>query len=167
VIDYNSLSSYLSRFITGDVIGAFAFWSLLVFVFRKQLSKWLKLPNFKAIVVGITFAAIFATTLRIWGSNGFDPIPWFLNLDRWNHSFDIGVNWLLNVALFIPAGAMLTYYGKRTTIALASLVVTSAGIELIQQYTKWGVSDAADFVANTAGAAIGVAIGLTLKRALK
>jgi hypothetical protein len=67
---------------------------------------------------------------------------------------------LLNVGLFVPAGFLWTLVTRRPAATMLGLSATSVVIELIQAVTGLGANDAADIVANTAGAAVGVLAGV-------
>jgi hypothetical protein len=67
---------------------------------------------------------------------------------------------LLNVALFVPAGLLWTVVTRRPAATMLALTATSVGVELIQAVTGLGANDAADILANTAGAALGVLAGM-------
>jgi hypothetical protein len=157
--NFNTLSAYLGRLVTIDVLVGFVFLAVIAYLMRHRLEKWLRLSKWRSLWVAWSVAGILAFTIRLWDSNGFDPVPWFLHFDRWASAFEPGVNWFLNSALFIPSGFLLTAFGKRWTGSFIALVVLSAAIELFQQYTKYGIGDPADFIANTIGALIGVSLG--------
>lgn len=156
---YNTLAAYLGRLITIDVLIGFALLAAVAYLIRKRLQGWLQLSKWKSLWVAWSIAGILAFTIRLWDSNGFDPVPWFLHLDGWARAFEPGTNWFLNVALFAPSGFLLVAFGKRWTGSLIGLLLLSAVIELFQQYTKYGIGDPADFTANAIGAALGVGLG--------
>jgi hypothetical protein len=159
VENFNTLSAYLGRLITLDVLIGFAFLAVVAYLMRNRVQKWTRLSKWKSLWVAWSIAGILAFTIRLWDSNGFDPVPWFLHLDSWANALDPGVNWFLNIALFMPSGFLLTAFGKRWTGSFIGLLVLSTTIELFQQYTKYGIGDPADFTANAIGAFIGVSIG--------
>jgi len=67
---------------------------------------------------------------------------------------------VLNVGLFVPAGFLWTLVTRRPTATMLGLCATSVVIELVQAVTGLGANDAADLVANAAGAAVGVLAGV-------
>jgi hypothetical protein len=67
---------------------------------------------------------------------------------------------LLNVGLFVPAGFLWTLVTRRPAATMLGLSATSVVIELVQAVTGLGANDAADIVANSAGAAVGVLAGV-------
>ncbi len=74
------------------------------------------------------------------------------------------LEFLANIALFVPVGAFLLLMfgaGGWWLATLASFAMT-AGIEYAQQYIPGRVPDTRDLVANGAGALIGIAITLVL-----
>lgn len=161
---YNTLTSYLGRLLTVDVLVTFGVLAVITYLSRKRLEKWLALPKWPTLWVSWSLAGILAFTIRIWDSNGFDPLPWFLHLERWNSIYMLNASFLLNVALFIPTGILLTAFGKPLFKSLIGLMFLSTLIELFQQYTKYGIGDPADFVANSGGAMIGLAVGKIIFR---
>ena len=68
---------------------------------------------------------------------------------------------LLNIALFVPAGLAWTWLTRRPARTLAGLGALSMLIESVQALTGVGAADIADVVANTIGAALGVATAMT------
>ena len=161
---YNTLSAYLGRLITIDVLVTFGVLAVITYLSRKRLGKWLALPKWRTLWLSWSIAGILAFTIRIWDSNGFDPLPWFMHLDRWRNIYIFNASFLLNVALFIPSGILFTLYGKSLWKSLLGLMLLSAFIELFQQYTKYGIGDPADFVANSFGAVIGLLFGKLIYR---
>lgn len=74
------------------------------------------------------------------------------------------LEFLANIALFVPVGAFLLIMfgaGGWWLAAIASFAMTG-GIEYAQQYIPGRVPDSRDLVANGAGALIGVAVALVL-----
>lgn len=67
---------------------------------------------------------------------------------------------VLNAVLFVPAGYLWTVVTLRPIVTLLGLGLASVGIELVQAVTGLGASDAADILANVAGAAVGVGAGV-------
>jgi hypothetical protein len=65
---------------------------------------------------------------------------------------------VLNIVLFVPAGVAWTWILKRPLVVLLALGGVSLVIESIQAVTDAGAPDAADLVANSIGAGIGVAV---------
>lgn len=65
---------------------------------------------------------------------------------------------VLNVALFVPAGLAWTLMTRRPLRVLGLLAAGSLMIECVQSVTGAGANDAADIVANSVGAALGVGI---------
>lgn len=63
---------------------------------------------------------------------------------------------LLNVALFVPAGAAWTWVTGRPWRVLAGLAALSLGVEIVQALTGSGANDLVDLVANVTGAGSGV-----------
>ena len=160
---FNTLASYLGRLVTIETLVSFSVLAVITYLLRGRLALLFKLSNWKAIWLGWSICGVLAFTIRFWDSNGFNPVPWFLHFDEWQQIYIYSASWLLNVALFIPAGILLTAFGKRFWASLAGLLGFSTVIELFQQYTKYGIGDPSDFTANALGAAIGLGIGLLVR----
>ena len=71
---------------------------------------------------------------------------------------------LLNVALFVPAGVAWAWLTRRPGRTLLGLAGLSMLIESLQAVSALGAADISDVVANTVGAAIGVAAGALVTR---
>lgn len=86
---------------------------------------------------------------------GYDELSW-LTYDR--------AEFLANVALFVPVGLfLLLLFGTRLWwIAAAGAFAMTAAIETAQRSIPGRVPDERDLVANTAGALIGIALGVVL-----
>jgi len=65
---------------------------------------------------------------------------------------------VLNIVLFVPAGATWTWIARRPLRVLLALAATSLVVESVQGVTGVGANDVADVVANAIGAAIGVGL---------
>lgn len=74
------------------------------------------------------------------------------------------LEFLANVAMFVPVGLFfLLMFGTRLWwLAIGAGFLLTSAIELTQRSIPGRVSDPRDIVANTAGAAIGVVLGLVL-----
>lgn len=85
----------------------------------------------------------------------YDELSW-LTYDR--------AEFLANVALFVPVGLfLLLLFGTRLWwIAAATAFAMTAAIETAQRSIPGRVPDERDLVANTAGALIGIVIGVVL-----
>lgn len=85
----------------------------------------------------------------------YDELSW-LTYDR--------AEFLANVALFVPVGLfLLLLFGTRLWwIAAAGAFAMTAAIETAQRSIPGRVPDERDLVANTAGALIGIALGVVL-----
>ncbi|MDF2666382.1 MAG: glycopeptide antibiotics resistance protein [Microbacterium sp.] len=79
-------------------------------------------------------------------------------------TFDV-VEFTANVAMFVPLGILLIAWGARWWHGILTGMVLSAAIETTQLlFLPTRVADVRDVVANTLGAAIGVAITVLLGR---
>jgi len=89
---------------------------------------------------------------------GFPPTAWI--------TFEV-VEFSANVALFVPLAVLLLLLlgPRRRWLVLALAVVLTCSIELAQAaWLPTRVSDPRDVVANTAGAALGIALVLAARR---
>lgn len=73
---------------------------------------------------------------------------------------------LLNIALFVPAGVAWTWVTGRPLRTLVGLVGLTVLIESVQGITGVGVADITDVAANSLGAALGVSAGAITTAAL-
>jgi VanZ like family len=73
---------------------------------------------------------------------------------------------LLNVALFVPAGLAWTWLTRRPAATLVGLAGLSMLIESLQAVVGLGGADITDVVASTTGAAVGVAAGGVVMRGI-
>ncbi|MCW2601863.1 MAG: VanZ family protein, partial [Frankiales bacterium] len=69
-----------------------------------------------------------------------------------------------NILMFVPLGIffLLTFGRNRWWVAILVGVATTAAIEFAQVFLPGRVSDVRDLIANSAGALLGVLIGLLL-----
>lgn len=86
-----------------------------------------------------------------------DATAW-LTLDR--------VEFLSNIALFVPFGVLTVLWGARWWLAVVSGLAVSGTIELVQlSFLAERVPDVRDLVANTTGAAAGAVLAILIVRA--
>ena len=137
-----------------------AIWAALAFLFRKFLGRLFNLSGSGLYWCLASLVGILAFTIRIWDANGTSDVFWLFDRFAWTQLTRSAANSVLNAALFLPAGLFFVANGKRWWIVLPSLVLLSAALETIQTFTRFGVGDPADFVANSWGAAIGAGIGV-------
>lgn len=158
-------ASLTSRVISLNTI--LFFMALLIggFVIRKFITKSNSYSTLQYGLISASISGIFATTLRYWMRIGTPDTFWLINQNLWKSAFALDSNWLLNFALFIPAGTLNTYYGKQPVKTLVELVLLSFLLETIQGFTQWGASDPADWMANTCGAAMGIIIAGVIRKA--
>ncbi len=82
-----------------------------------------------------------------------------LSDDPWSSS-----QFVLNVALFVPAGAIWTVLTRQPWRVFGRLVLFGLAIEWVQPLLGAGVKDWEDIVTNTLGAAIGTAVAALVVR---
>ena len=111
--------------------------------------------------LGYLIIVIYATMLR-W--SGFFHREWNLHLFRawreaWNNfSVKNWANVLLNVAMFVPMGALLPLLGRKLRkwyVTIPAGFGASLAIELLQLAMGRGICDVDDLFCNTLGAVIG------------
>lgn len=133
-------------------------------LYRRKYKGERKFPWAKAllwlILVGYAAVVIYVTLLR----SGSGYRSWNLHLFRawreaWNnYSVKNWANVLLNVAMFFPFGVLLPLIGdcfRKWYLTIATGLVMSVLIELIQLVAGIGICDVDDLFANTLGTAIG------------
>ncbi len=98
------------------------------------------------------------TSLLAWTTSGWDRLA---GTDLLGSS-----QFLLNIALFVPAGVAWTWVTGRPLRALGGLVLLTMSIESLQGVTGAGGADVADVVANSIGAALGVGAAVIVTAAL-
>ncbi len=136
--------------------------SALSWLLSKKVAKRMKVSRALAFVSMGTLSAIFGLTLGARHLTGTGETYFLTNEALWANSLHIDANWILNVALFLPAGFFLSRLFRsslRTSIGLALL---SLAIEHLQLLTAWGSPDPADVVANFIGAFAGAFIARLL-----
>lgn len=91
--------------------------------------------------------------------------------EAWNQfTVNSWANLLLNIALFVPLGALLPWIWKtmrKWYVAIPTGAGVSLAIELIQLVTGRGLFDVDDLLANSLGAAIGFCLALTVLSMLR
>jgi glycopeptide antibiotics resistance protein len=96
--------------------------------------------------------------LTDWSTAGFER----LRSDPFGSS-----QFILNVALFVPAGVTWTWMTRRPAAVAGALVGVSILIESVQALTGLGAPDVADLVANSIGGLVGVGTATLLARATR
>ncbi|MFM7029676.1 MAG: VanZ family protein [Micrococcales bacterium] len=156
---------YFADLLTPDTIINFAFWCLIAWLLRKRLLGLFGSSRIRAILVALSLAAVLAFTVRVFSSYTFTSSYWLFS-SMWSGAFRVANgNWLLNFALFVPAGFALRFAGKSALRVLGFLSLLSLGIECLQFWARSGVADPADLVANTCGAVAGIAFATLALRA--
>ncbi len=159
----NNLSAYLWRFVTNGalpttlVVAAIG-WTLVGPIARRwgnsvTLTRWTVL----------SLSAVIGFTMR-WDSLGTADAFWLVDTTLWRTAFVIGANWALNAILFAPAGFTLALFLRSPGKAIVVLVALSSFIETYQYFTRFGIPDPSDFVANTAGALFGALVAVLWRR---
>ncbi|HRE02226.1 MAG TPA: VanZ family protein, partial [Ilumatobacteraceae bacterium] len=87
-------------------------------------------------------------------------VDWLTDAGLWSRAVRIDSGFVRNVALFVPAGALITWTSRRPIVTVAAVATLSLLIEITQRTWLLGAPDVSDMIANTAGAAIGTVIAL-------
>jgi hypothetical protein len=152
----------VSGFVDAGVLVVFASLLVCALLLAGSMARMLGINRSLAAVALASIAGILAVTLGVravkGGELGGASLGWLINGDLWSQSVDVGSGWLLNVALFVPAGLFVALATRRPWRALLGLAVLSLLIELVQSLGLLGAPDPADLVANSLGAAIGVSL---------
>lgn len=132
---------------------------------RKYGRPWLLITLTIASIGAIVAVTVGGRMLKLtsWGRGDF-VLSWLFDGASWAHVLEPDRTWVLNAVLFIPAGCLLTLTARRPWITVASLSAFSLVIEVVQRWTRLGVADVSDLVANIVGAAAGTAIALAMLR---
>ena len=161
---FESVDAYLARLLHIETLTWIAAWFALIFVFRKVIARRLRLRVGQTLLLAGALAGILGFSIRPWDLNGTSEVFWAFDDLLWGIAFQVGGNWILNAALYVPLSLLLVVFGKPAFFSWVSLVALSAGIETVQSFTRLGVGDPADFVSNCFGAVVGVVIGTALRR---
>ncbi|MBQ6890906.1 MAG: VanZ family protein [Oscillospiraceae bacterium] len=134
-------------------------------IFRKRHKGEKKFPWGRValylLLAGYLFILVSATLLRRTGGFRREYNLHFLRawLEAWNNfSVKNWANVLLNVALFVPLGALLPLLWKKCRkwyVTVPIGVAASLAIELVQLAISRGICDVDDLFANSLGAAMG------------
>ena len=158
----DSLTAFVQPFVTNGALPTTLVVGFLLTLFSKYIARG------SGRTLGLTIATLWSLalvtgfTLRLGDANGTAEYIWFLDPVLWADSVVVGANWILNAVLFIPAGFTLAMFLRSPIRAALTLSFASFMIETVQQITSVGIPDPSDFVANTAGAAIGALIAVVL-----
>lgn len=122
------------------------------------IARRLRISRPHATALVLATGLIIATTLTNRSSGWFDVArlvrwePW-----RW-YEFN-RLDYLMNIALFVPATGFWTAAVRRPALVLCAAALTSVMIEYTQGVFRLGTGDQADVVSNSLGALVGVTIG--------
>ncbi len=158
----DSLTAFVQPFVTNGALPTTLVVGFLLTLFSRYIARG------SGRTLGLTIATLWSLalvtgfTLRLGDANGTAEYIWFLDPVLWADSVVVGANWILNAVLFIPAGFTLAMFLRSPIRAALTLSFASFMIETVQQITSVGIPDPSDFVANTAGAAIGALIAVVL-----
>lgn len=171
-VDLEGASGIVSNLIQAGAVLVFVPLAIVAFALSGPLSRRWRTSRALAALTLLSIAAIVAATfrepdLRLWLSDlgrvvscpDCSHLGWLTDARLWSRASRVDAAWLLNVALFVPAGVFATLATHRPWRVLAALAGLSLLIEVAQDLTAMGAPDPADLLANSIGAAIGVIIG--------
>lgn len=116
-----------------------------------------------AAIISITIAGRMIK-LSAWGYRGVH-VDWLVDAQSWGNLVNFDDGSLLNLALFVPAGALLTWTTHRMWTSVVLLVALSLVIEITQRTWSLGAPDVRDIFANAVGAVVGsVGVGFARRR---
>ena len=150
-MDFDGISRPVTQLIDAGALVVFVPSLLLAvllsgpFARRWGTSRWLTALAL-ASVAGIIAATLRERDLLLWSEDigailacvGCDRFGWLTDADLWSGVTQVQVGWLLNVALFVPAGILLTLASGRPRRVLVGLIGLSFAIEVIQDLTFLG-----------------------------
>ncbi|MBI4934591.1 MAG: VanZ family protein [Actinobacteria bacterium] len=154
-IDGYTLIAFLPFLVVAPILG--------LVLARKSARPWLLVALTIASIGAIVAVTIGGRMLKLtsWGRGDF-VISWLFDGASWAHVLYLDRTWALNAVLFAPAGCLLTLTTRRPWINVVVLSIFSVGIEVVQRWTRLGVADVSDLVANIVGAAAGITIGVVM-----
>lgn len=156
----------VSEFIDGGVLIAFIPLFIVAVLATPWVSRRFGSTGLSTGLALVSIAAIAAVTLGVrtltFGS-GVD-FSWILDADLWSGAISPDADWMLNLALFIPAGLFSMLAWRNSARSIIGLALLSLAIECAQSVMGLGASDPSDLVANTLGAATGTGLGVAFIR---
>lgn len=154
-IDGYTLLAFLPFLVVAPMLG--------LVLSRKCGRPWLLITLTIASIGAIIAVTVGGRMLKLtsWGRGDF-VLSWLFDSASWAHVLEPDRTSVLNAALFIPAGFLLTLTTRRPWITVTSLSAFSLVIEVVQRWTRLGVADVSDLVANIVGATTGTAIALAV-----
>lgn len=161
---FETFSAYFSRVLTPEALVFGLILMALAFFVRRYSSRKLSISTRRFLLIAGSFAGIVSLSIRYWDRVGTAEHFWLFDLSLWSTAFAIGANWILNVALYVPAAFLLVLARQSAWKVLLLLASLSATIETIQLMTAFGNGDPADFVSNVVGSALGIMLGLVTGR---
>lgn len=161
--DSNELGS---EFIDGRVLLVFIALAIVSVVATPWVSRRFGSPRLSTglaltSMVAILAVALGARTLTFGAGVDFS---WTLDAGLWSGAISPDAGWVLNLALFIPAGLFSMLAWRKPSRSIIGLALLSLAIECAQSVMGLGASDPSDLLANTAGAAIGTGLGVAFVR---
>ncbi|MFF0298861.1 VanZ family protein [Kitasatospora sp. NPDC004614] len=147
------------------LLPAFLVTALLLGALSFFLGKARGLPRWSAVMGGVSLAGVLTATLYPTGGARAASQMCLYSRD-FAAAFETQQG-LMNVALFVPLAFFAAHATRRPVPVLAGCVGWSAVTETVQSLTP-GIGracDSGDLVANSAGALLGVALAVALRRA--
>lgn len=164
VAQFETFSAYFSRVLTPEAL----VFGLILMGLTLPFANWgakrlqISLPRFALIAVSVI--GVISLSIRYWDRVGTANHFWLFDITLWASALNTGANWILNVALYVPAAMLLVLARQSPWKVFLFLLALSALIETVQLVTTFGNGDPADFVANATGSVLGILLALAAGR---
>lgn len=157
-----SFAAYFGRLITLETLLWIGVLMLIGFLFRKPLSKLLRISIQRYLFIALAFAGVIGLSIRFWEWYGTLSTFWLVAPELWSAGFRINANLVLNVCLYVPPSILLVLARKSWWRVLLALGTLSFLVETLQQSFGIGSGDPMDWFANIVGAVFGTGFGFVL-----
>jgi hypothetical protein len=161
---FETFSAYFSRVLTPEALFFGLILMSLTFAVKNWGAKRLQVSVPRFLLIAASLVGVVSLSIRYWDRVGTADNFWLFDLSLWSSAFTPGVNWILNVALYVPAAMLLVLARQSPWKVFLFLLALSALIETLQLVTTFGSGDPADFVANLTGTVLGILMALATGR---
>lgn len=151
----------VSKFVDAGALYVFLLLAVVALVVTPWFARRTSADPLATALALTSIAAILAITLGIRTPTSHEDVSvsWIFDRDLWGRAFVPDADWVLNVALFVPAGWFSTWAWRRPFGSIGGLVLLSILIEVVQGALQLGSADPGDLVADALGAALGAVLG--------
>jgi glycopeptide antibiotics resistance protein len=157
-----TFAAYFGRLLTIEAFLWICFLMAISYLVRKPASRALSISSNRFLLIALSFAGVLGFSLRFWEAHGTLSTFWLIAPELWSAGLAVNANLVLNVFLYLPPATLLVLAKKSWWQVFLALSALSFLTETAQQYLRIGAGDPFDWFANATGAAVGIAIGLTL-----